>query len=162
MEKKNKVSKKGGGLLIEEHISAAIFCIMTLLGGVNIISRILADLSLAFTEELIVYLFVVATMFGAAAGAQRGLHMGLTLIVDAVPGKYKLIFYIASTASICALFGLLAFQGAQMVISQIQYGYQTPVMHLPTWWFSSSLCIGSIFFIVRTIACTIKQVKEVL
>lgn len=69
-------------LLLEEHISAFVMGAMVLLAFINIISRIFSGFSFAFTEELIVYMFVVTTMFSAASCVYRRAHMSLTLISD--------------------------------------------------------------------------------
>lgn len=149
-------------MLIEENISALTMAVIVILAFVNIISRIFSGFSFAFTEELIVYLFVVTTMFSTAAGVYRRAHMSLTLVSDQFKGKGQLFFLATSSIASIFLFGLLAWQSVKMMNSQIKYHYLTAVLQLPQWIFTLSMVLGSILYIVRTIQVTVKDWNEVL
>jgi TRAP-type C4-dicarboxylate transport system permease small subunit len=149
-------------MLPEEHLGAAIFGFMTLLAGINIVSRVVVNFSFAFSEELEIYLFVVATILGASAGVYRGLHMGLTIVADAFKGRARLFFILMSAVASVILYAVLAWQGFLLAESHIRYAYVTPVMQIPQWVFSSSLCYGALLYIYRVVQDTIQKVKEVL
>lgn len=146
-------------LLIEEHISAVVMATMVLLAFVNIISRVISGFSFAFTEELIVYLFLVTTMFSTAAGVYRRVHMSLTLLSDKFTGKGQRFFILTSSGASILLFAILAWQSSEMMRKQILYEYVTPVMQIPNWIFTLSMVIGSALYIFRTVQITIVDWK---
>lgn len=149
-------------MLIEEHISAFVFAVMVLIAFVNIISRIFSGFSFAFTEELIVYLFVVITMFSAAAGVYRRVHMSLTILADRFKGKGQIFFIMTSSVASVILFGMLAWQSTLVMIKQIRYEYLTAVLQLPQWIFTVSMVLGSLFYIIRTVQVTVIDIRAAL
>lgn len=149
-------------MIFEEHVAALVMGVMVLLAFVNIISRVISGFSFAFTEELIVYLFVVATMFGAAAGVYRRAHMSLTIVADRFKGKGQIFFVLTSSICCCLVFGLLAFQGVKLVRNHIAYQYLTAVMQMPQWIFTSSLVIGSVLYVFRVVQVSIGDIKKAL
>jgi TRAP-type C4-dicarboxylate transport system permease small subunit len=146
-------------MLIEEHISALVMGVMVLLAFINIISRIFSGFSFAFTEELIVYLFVVTTMFSTAACAYRRTHMSLTLISDMFKGWGQIFFMITSSVASCILFGLLAWQSFELMQREMKYGYLTAVLQIPQWIFTLSMVLGSILYIVRVAQVFVEDYK---
>lgn len=147
-------------LLLEEHISAFVMGAMVLLAFINIISRIFSGFSFAFTEELIVYMFVVTTMFSAASCVYRRAHMSLTLISDMFKGWGQLFFMITSSAASCFLFGLLAWQSIKLVQREIMYDYLTAVLQIPQWLFTMSMVLGSLLYIFRVVQVFIEDYKS--
>ena len=66
----------------EEVACVVIFTVMTLIAFGNILSRYLFKYSFAFTEELVVSLFVWLTLLGAGAAFRYGSHLGFTLLAE--------------------------------------------------------------------------------
>ena len=98
-------------LMLEEHITAALLLIMLTILGVNIITRVLFGWSLAFTEEVVVYLFAICSIVGAAAACAHGANMGLSAITDLMPRKIQAVFIVLSAILSVFLFGVILKQG---------------------------------------------------
>lgn len=146
-------------MLIEDHILAALMLTMLMLLFANILGRYALGIALAFTEEIVSYLFVYASMIGAASACAKGANMGLSAIVDMLPLLWRKVSAVVVCIASCMLFSLLCYQGIEMIVSQIDYNQVTPTTRIPVWIFSTSLPIGSALFIFRMIQITVRNLK---
>ena len=103
---------------IEKFVSCACVSIMAVLVFSNVIARFLFKHSLAVSDEMSTYLFVLMSFMGTAIAARRRAHLGLSIITDHVSPHTRLIIQLVMYG-ISVLFCLLiVFFGVQMVISQ--------------------------------------------
>lgn len=136
---------------LEEIILALALAVMTVISFANIISRNFANMSLSFTEEITINLFVLITFVGTAVGVRRYAHLSFTLLFDkGGQGMKKIIIAFATLAGIL-LFGVLFWYGLQMVLFQMNIGQKTPSLGMPQWILSMSLPIGAMLCVIRTI-----------
>jgi TRAP-type C4-dicarboxylate transport system permease small subunit len=148
-------------LLFEEHAIALLLLVMLLIMGANVVTRKLPlNISISFAEELVVYLFVCASMLGASAAAARGANMGLNALVDLMPGNLKVVFAIVSAIASILLFGFLFYQGVVNMQTVIRYGQKTPILRIPQWIFTIFYCIGPALYIYRVIQATARFIKQ--
>jgi len=146
---------------IEEIILALALAVMTIISFANILSRNFAEMSLSFTEEITINLFVLLTFVGTAVGVRRYAHLGFTLIYDkAGTGLKKAIIVFSSLAGL-VLFGVLFWYGIQMVLFQMDMGQKTPALGMPQWILSSSMAVGALLCVIRTIQVGIHELKVV-
>ncbi len=138
-------------LLIEEYIIAVMLFVMTVINGANIVSRYLFKYSLAFSEELLVYIFVWVSMLGASAAVNRGANLGLSILTDLIPAKRQKHITAITTFAGVILFAVLVITGVQMVQSEYNFGLATPTMGLPEWIFGLGIPVGAGFYIYRSI-----------
>lgn len=143
----------------EEVILFVTFLTMTIIAFANIVSRNIADLSLSFTEEITINLFVLLTFVGTAVGVRRYGHLGFTLIFDHMNPLFRKVFIIFSAAMSLILFGVLLWYGIQMVIFQMDIGQKTPSLGWPQWLLSSALPLGALLCVIRTIQVCIEELK---
>lgn len=136
---------------LEEIILALALAVMTVISFANILSRNFANMSLSFTEEITINLFVLITFVGTAVGVRRYAHLSFTLLFDkGGEGMKKIIIVFATLAGIL-LFGVLFWYGTQMVLFQMNIGQKTPSLGMPQWILSMSLPIGALLCVIRTI-----------
>ena len=133
------------GVVLEKFVSCVCVIVMSLLVFINAIARFVFNNSLAFSDEISTYLFVLMSFMGTAIAARRGAHLGLSIITDRVSPKARTIIGIIMYA-ISAFFCLLiVIFGVQMVISQYQLGQQSAAMQWPEWIYGSFVPIGAAF-----------------
>ena len=159
-EKKEDKKDSKKRLLLEEHIIAALLLVMLVILAVNVFARFLTGWSISFSEELVVYLFVVSSIVGASAACARGANMGLDAITNLLPKKAQAVCGVIGAVIGIILFSILLRQGVTTVQSMLKYGQKTPIMRIPTWLFEIWYVIGSGLFIFRTIQTTYAKVKE--
>jgi len=145
---------------LEEVIVVFTLVTMAIIAFINVLTRNFFDVSLAFTEEVTVNLFVFLTFVGAAIGVRRHAHLGFSLIVErvSIPLRRGLITIIGVFSVL--LFLLIAYYGVEMMKFQIDINSTTPALGWPKWLFSIGIPIGTLLCAIRTVEVTIKQWKE--
>lgn len=156
-EKKEKRKKK---LILEEHIVAFLLLAMLLILTVNVTARFLTGWSISFSEELVVYMFVVCSIIGSSAACACGANMGLDALTNLLPKKGQAVFALIAGVFSIVLFSILLKQGLDTVQSMIKYGQKTPIMRIPTWIFEIWYVIGSGLYIVRSVLFMKNKIKE--
>lgn len=146
---------------IEEIICAFCMIIMLCIIFVNIVGRTFWGASISFSQELVVYLFVVASIVGAAAACAEGANMGLSLVTDHLPLAAQKVFAIIGCIASVILFAVLFKQGLETAISMFQLDQRTPILRWPAGIFELAYPLGSAFYIFRVIQVTWKKVKGI-
>jgi TRAP-type C4-dicarboxylate transport system permease small subunit len=134
--------------------------IMVLINFGNVLSRYFIHASWAFTEELLVILFVWNTMLASAVAFKHKAHLGLSVLTDLFPEKFQKVVVIFGAVLTVGLMAILARYGIDMVANQIKYNQKTPAMNLPEWIASISISVGALIIILRVIETTIMTLKE--
>ncbi|WP_297871555.1 TRAP transporter small permease [uncultured Oscillibacter sp.] len=145
---------------IEKVVSCVCVSVMAVLVFANVIARYVFNHSLAFSDEMSTYLFVLMSFMGTAIAARRRAHLGLSIVTDRVSPKVRktinIVMYI-----IAALFCLLIVVfGVQMVLSQYRLGQETAAMQWPEWIYGSFVPIGAAFSMIAFIEGAVDMAKE--
>lgn len=144
---------------LEEFIVVFTLAAMSLIAFINVLTRNFFDVSLAFTEEITINLFVFLTFIGAAIGVRNNAHLGFSLIVERVSiGLRRSLIAVIGACSVL-FFLLITYYGVDMMMFQIDINAKTPALGWPKWLFSSGLPIGTLLCTIRTIEATVKQWK---
>ena len=131
--------------------------VVTLLTFLNVLFRKLGDwipdfkVSLAWTEEVVINLFVLLIMLGCALCAKEGSLISLSLIFDRLKAGGKKVFTIIITLANSLFWVLLLDTGWKKVVTQLGNGKSTPILRIPEWMFTIFLPIGAVFLILHTI-----------
>ena len=145
---------------IEKAVSCSCVAVMAILVFANVIARKVFNHSLAVSDEMSTYLFVLMSFMGTAIAARRGAHLGLSIVTDRLSGKAKkgvgFIMYLIS-AFFCLL--ILVF-GVQMVMSQYNFGQETAAMQWPEWIYSSFVPIGAFFAMMAFLSGAINYLRH--
>lgn len=145
---------------IEKFVACVAVSIMAVLVFVNVIARYVFGDSLAVSDELSTYLFVLMSFMGTAIAARRKAHLGLSIITDRVSPRARMIINEIMYA-ISALFCLLiVIFGVQMVISQYQMGQETATMQWPEWIYGSFVPIGAAFAMIAFLQTMVQMYKD--
>ena len=76
---------------IEKLVACVCVSIMAVLVFVNVIARYVFGNSLAVSDEMSTYLFVLMSFMGTAVAARRKAHLGLSIVTDHVSPRARLI-----------------------------------------------------------------------
>jgi TRAP-type C4-dicarboxylate transport system permease small subunit len=143
----------------EEIICAVILMFMAVLCFANVIVRYLTNFSLAFSEELLVNLFVWLTLLGTAVGFKRKAHLGMTLLTNRLPKTWKRPVVALTAAVSAGLFALLAWRGYFMVLEEYESGMVTYSMGLPMWLFGLAVPVGSLIVVGRVVQAALIELR---
>ena len=145
---------------IEKAVACVCVSVMAVLVFANVIARYVFNHSLAVSDEMSTYLFVLMSFMGTAIAARRKAHLGLSIVTDHVGPKARLVIGMLMYG-ISALFCLLiVIFGVQMVISQYQMGQETATMQWPEWIYGSFVPVGAAFSALAFLAGMKDMYKE--
>jgi len=134
---------------IEDYICTALMSVMLLLAFTNVLGRYIFRSSIAFTEEITTSLFVLLALMGTAIAAEKGTHLGLTLLTDRFPVHIQRYLCVVSNLICCGLSLFLLYRGILMVQLQIALKQISITLQIPEYIYGSFLPIGAGFMAFR-------------
>lgn len=137
---------------VEKFLLAVTMTVTLVFTFANVIGRFVFNHSLAFADELVIALFVLVSLMGAALCAKEndGL-IGLALISSRLTGARKTAQKLFSNI-VCILYcAVLTYQGFVRMMFSMQQSEHTFVMHLPRWIFWSFIPVCGICLILHFI-----------
>ena len=127
----------------------------------NVVSRYFIHASWAFSEELMVILFVYNSFLGASVAYKRNAHLGFTVLTDLFsPGSKKKVACLTCILT-STLMLLLAWFGMEMVKNQMIFDQRTPALGMPEWVAGVSIPLGATLIIFRVVQSYRSQIKEI-
>lgn len=145
---------------LEEGACVLVFAAMTGVAFVNVVTRYVIRYSLAFTEELVVSLFVWLTLLGAAIGFRQGAHLAFTWLVDQAPAPLRRLSLVLSTTLGVGLFGLLAYFGVRQIQSERLLGTTSEALAIPQWWYTAGIPVLAVLVVVRILEAACRAARR--
>lgn len=143
---------------VEKSVLSVVLVIVTVITFANVVVRKLTSSQFAWSEELIINLFVLLIMLGCALAAREGSLISLSLIYDRLHTGAKKVFVTIITVFNLAFWGVLIKTGFDKVVNQMGTGKHTSSLQWPEWVFTIFLPIGAIFLVLHTIEFFIDNV----
>ncbi|NJE26577.1 TRAP transporter small permease [Thermococcus sp. MV5] len=141
----------------EGYISAFLLLVMIIVAFVNVVSRYLFNMSLAFTEEIEVAFFVWITFIGIGMAFKRGSHLAMVFVRDRLPIRKPLIIF-GQILSLVLFVVVLFLTGKYVYLDMTLYHSRTMALGIPMWVYTIGMPIISILVIFRTI----QKIREVI
>ena len=136
---------------VEKIVMSVLLVFVTVITFANVVVRKLSDSQFAWTEELVINLFVLLIMLGCGLCAREGSLISLSLVFDRLKVGGKKVFVTIITVVNTAFWILLLKTGMEKVITQMANGKHTFSLGWPEWVFSVFLPIGCVLLILHTI-----------
>ncbi|MDL2314406.1 TRAP transporter small permease [Desulfovibrio sp. OttesenSCG-928-C14] len=145
----------------EEGIGALAIALMVTIAFLNVVTRYLpTGISMAFTEEITISMFVWVTLLGVSIAFRKNANLAVTFFYDlASPGKRK-VFYLLSTACSLTFFALLVWLGGSQVIDEMELGVTTDALAIPAWIYSAGIPVFSVLIIIRILQAAAITLRE--
>jgi TRAP-type C4-dicarboxylate transport system permease small subunit len=135
----------------EEVLGALFLAIMVSVSFVNVITRYVLKFSMAFTEELTLYLFVWITLLGVSLAFREGANIAVSVLYNRFgKGVRKFLFLLSAACSI-TFFAFFFYFGVLEVMDEVNMGVATEAMEMPVWLFTVSMPMAGVFTIFRII-----------
>ena len=145
---------------LEEGACVLVFVVMTAVAFVNVITRYVVQYSLAFTEEIVVSLFVWLTLLGSAVAFREGSHLAFTYLVDrAPPAGRRAALWISAALSVL-LFVLLIYYGLVQIRSERLLGTTSEALAIPQWWYTAGIPVFGLLIVVRIVQCAVRVARR--
>jgi len=135
----------------ESVIQVLIGIAITAVAFANVCVRYLSNGQLAYTEELVVNIFVLMIMCGCALCARDGSLISLSLVFDSVGKKGKKIIAVLFTLLSSAFYAVLGVTGYEKCVSLFTQGKLTASLHIPEWVFMAAIPLGCLLLILHSV-----------
>lgn len=157
-----KVYKKIMNVLgvIESALQVIIGVVVTVIAFANVCVRYLSNAQLAFTEELVVNIFVLMIMCGCSLCARDGSLISLSLVFDSVGKKGKKIMSVIFTAFSIAFYCILGYTGLDKALNLFAHGKLTASLLIPEGLLMLALPIGALLLILHSIEFMLDVLTE--
>ncbi|MBI4537774.1 MAG: TRAP transporter small permease [candidate division NC10 bacterium] len=146
---------------LEEGACALLLAVMTLIAFVNVLTRYLVRYSLAFTEELVVNLFVWLTLLGTAIAFRQGAHLGFSFLADRSPRPLRRVSVWLGAGLGVLLFGLLVHFGVGQIRMERMLGTTSEALAIPQWWYTAGIPTLGVLIIARILQGAILADRKV-
>ncbi|MGE4532882.1 TRAP transporter small permease [Halomonas sp.] len=143
----------------ERWLAALALVIIALISLGNVITRYITGGSLAFTEELSVFLLVVLTLAGAAVALRRNGHIRIGMLERALPpGPRRALVLLQGLCGVLLL-GLIVWFGGKLAWQEYRWETTSPGLGLPQWWYIVWLPLLAVVMLVRQLQQTLDRLS---
>lgn len=144
----------------EKAIQVIIGVAITVVAFANVCVRYLSNGQLAYTEELVVNIFVLMIMCGCALCARDGSLISLSLVFDLVGKKGKKIMACIFTALNIGFYYVIFTTGWDKAMNLFSKNKLTPSLLIPEGLFMLALPLGAILLVLHSIEYLIGILNE--
>lgn len=149
-------------------INKLIYCLLAILmiaitfvTFYQVITRYVLNNASSWSEELVRYMFIWASLLGAAIGIREHIHIGIDVVVNQFPLPLRCVVRIIVKIAIIGMCLILVIFGIKMVGATAKQ--ISPALHLPMKYVYLSAPVGGIFmifYLLEGIFLDIKKWKE--
>lgn len=140
---------------LEDVVLALMMAVILVLTFANVVGRFVFNHSLAFADELVVALFVLVSLVGAALAAREdGGLVGLSLFSDKLKGGAKLTQKLICNVISIVYCGILLYEGIARTLTDYTENTYTFVLHWPRWIFWAFVPVSAVFLILHFVENT--------
>jgi C4-dicarboxylate transporter, DctQ subunit len=141
---------------LEEAALCVLLGVMVIITFVTVFTRYVFDLPLSYIDQLVPNLFVWVTFLGASAAVKRRAHLGLSLVADALPARWRAVLDLTVLAGTSAFFLATAVYGWKVVRLQVENDLTTSLGY-PAWLVGIAVPAGALLFVVRAVEAWVRQ-----
>jgi len=148
MSKKNLVRNLMSNL--EEYVTAVLLLIMFSVAFVNVLSRYLFKMSLAFIEEIEVNFFVWMSVLGIAMAFKKNSHLSMDFLKNMAPAKVRNYLGVLGLVLSLAVFIVLIYLSSILIYNEVTlYRTSSMALDIPMWIYYVGMTLCSLVVVVR-------------
>ncbi|MCC6032739.1 MAG: TRAP transporter small permease [Desulfurococcaceae archaeon] len=148
MSKKNLVRNLMSNL--EEYVAAVLLLIMFSVAFVNVLSRYLFKMSLAFIEEIEVNFFVWMSVLGIAIAFKKNSHLSMDFLKNIAPAKVRNYLGVLGLVLSLAVFIVLIYLSSILIYNEVTlYRTSSMALDIPMWIYYVGMTLCSLVVVVR-------------
>lgn len=141
---------------LEEAALCVLLVGMVSITFVTVITRYVFDFPLSYIDQLVPNLFVWVTFLGASAAVKRRAHLGLSLVADALPARWRAVLDLIVLGGTSAFFLATALYGWKVVRMQVENDLTTSLGY-PAWLVGIAVPAGAVLFVVRAVEAWVRH-----
>ncbi len=148
MSEKNLVKSLASNL--EEYVAAILLFIMFLVAFINVLSRYLFKMSLAFIEEIEVNFFVWMSILGIAIAFKRNSHLSMEFLKNMMPAKVQNYLRVLGLVLSLAVFVVLIYLSSILIYNEVTlYRTSSMALDIPMWIYYVGMTLCSLVVVAR-------------
>src|SRR5256885_15564611 len=109
----------------------------------------LFKINLSWAQELCIFMFVWMAKFGAAYGVRTGIHVGVDVLTNRLPPKFRFAFIVFALVAGAVFTGVIGTFGTIFVYDLAHTDQTSPDMELPMWLAYLAIPCGSYLLCLR-------------
>lgn len=141
-------------------ISLVLMLAMSILNFANVVSRYFLSSTIAWTDEIIVFMFIWISMLGSAYAFLTNAHLGMDLAGILAGKKGNIFLAILSFVCVAFLTYFLVVFGMGMVNNQMRLGTQMTGTGWPIYLQGLALPVGGALMILACLLYTVQRIRE--
>ncbi len=135
---------------LEEYVAAILLLIMFLVAFVNVLSRYLLKMSLAFIEEIEVNFFVWMSVLGIAIAFKKNSHLSMEFLKNMLPTNVQKYLWVLGMVLSLAVFIVLIYLSSILIYNEITlYRTSSMALDIPMWIYYVGMTLCSLVVVVR-------------
>ena len=154
MEDRSKVSRVLRRVLLP--VIVGLGGVMTLVVLAQVVFRFVLLRPLPWSEELARYLMVWLVCLGSSEAYAEGSHVGVGLVVDAMPPGMRKIMILFVHVAVSVLMGIIVYQGFKL--SFLVSDQRSPAMEISMTWPYLAVPVGASLTLIQALVLFCKQV----
>lgn len=135
----------------EEIIIGVSMLVMTFICFGNVLVRYVFGGSWAFTEEILIILFVYNSLVGASLALKRNKNMNFSALIDRFGPKQRMVADLFVAICSVIMMVILFIYGWKMCYNQYLFGVKTPSLNLPEYLGGASILFSSVLISIRSV-----------
>ena len=147
-------------LALEDWLAVLGLAAICLITFANVLVRYFTDQSLAWTEEISVFLLIVVTLAGGSAAMARDRHIKIEYFSES--GSPERRRRMARFGALCSalFFAVLGYLSIRLVWDEYRFEETTPGIGLPKWWYSIWLPVLSFAIAGRAFGLFLRNARR--
>lgn len=128
---------------------------------VTVLNRYLVHASMAWSTEILKFLFIWLNFLAAALGVKRGSHIGVKLLYEMIPSKRtRLVLSVLSSALVILVLLTLTIVAVVLIVRIASFGQVTSYLGLPYIYWYLAIPVGYCLMIAFLSTRSVNEIKE--
>lgn len=144
---------------IEKTVVGVIMLVLIILGFVQVLFRFALHMPLAWTEELLTFCMIWVAYLGSSAAANERKHILVSMFVDLLPGRLRLVFTVFSQIIWLACTLVMTYLGGYVTMNYIERGAVTLGGQFPYWAAAIAIPISMALMVIRILVLIVQTIR---
>ena len=145
---------------LEDVLTVAVMAALALITFANVLARYFTDSSIAWTEEISVFLMIVLALVAGSAAVARDQHIRIEYFAEGGSPQRRKALARFGALMVALLFGAIAVLSVRVVWDDYRFEETSPGIGVPQWWYSVWLPVLSALITLRAVGLFIRKGRE--
>ena len=145
---------------LEDWLTVIVMATLALITFTNVLVRYFTDSSIAWTEEISVFLMIVLAMVGGSAAVARDRHIRIEYFAESGSLKRRQRLAQLGALMVALLFATMAVLSVRLVWDDYRFEETSPGIGVPQWWYSIWLPVFSTLIALRALGHFVRSGRK--